>query len=640
MKTNDSFSDRGSALLAVLFSVLLTMALLATIFSITNTQVSVTRRTAARAAATTYADGVIESLFDQWRNAMITVTDATDRASGMSNQSLAGVLAVPATATLPLPPGATLGSWSVTSATPLLAPLSGSTVRPTPENGSSSSLRMRLNYLATVTVNYSAGGVNDSVTLRRTFVRTGRNVFDNFFFGTQPNIEFHPGAPMYVSGTAYVGGNLFTAQNNLHFTKDVSFTGSHTLDYRTQDSRFGVTAPDITSGGVTDNWDVNNPPHYGAQQKLLDASTTSLDPNFLDDPNTNDADSDGNPNNDGYHEMIEEQMPVTGTSPDPLQLDSATSERLSQNADYRIYVDALNNVSVYKGLSATPLAATNSEAIAIKGAISTNTALKDIREGDNVRLVTLDVSRIKTAFDSASISDNVGGSDGLLFYIKDTSVGTSVSTSVVNSSTSATTAVTSLKQRGVKIVKGTLLPSAGLSIVSPNTVYLQGDYNTGTSGATQPASNTATSYTPPLDNPSPVVPGYDRRPAVVVGDAVNILSNSWNDANSLLPKASRVAIATTFNTAIVAGNVPTTTASYSGGIENFTRLHEDWAGKYLTLYGSFALLFDSEQATGRWSAADYGAPNRRWYYDTLLQDKNPPGFRVARTYERGSWTRR
>ena len=102
--------------------------------------------------------------------------------------------------------------------------------------------------------------------------------------------------------------------------------------------------------------------------------------------------------------------------------------------------------------------------------MATNTALKDTREGDNVRLVTLDVSKIKTAFDSAGISDNVGSGDGLLFYVKDTSAGSSVSTSVVNSSTGATTAVTSAKQRGVKLINGAALPSAGMSVVSPNTV--------------------------------------------------------------------------------------------------------------------------------------------------------------------------
>ena len=355
MQTTPKHSNTGSGLLAVMFSMALVMALVATIFSVTNTQVSVTKRTATRAAATAYADGVMESLFDQWRNTMISVTNATDRASGLSNSSLASALAAPSTSALPLPPGVTLGSWSVTARTPMLAATTDNTGRPVPENGTSSSLRLRLYYLATVTVNIAGASGNNSVTVQRTFVRSGRNLFDNFFFGTQPNIEFNPGPAMYVSGTVYIGGNLFTAHDSLHLTKDVTYTGSHTLDFRPEDSRYGVEIPDIGNGGFGDNWDINNPPRYGAQQKLLDTSTTSLDPNFTDDSIANDTDSDGNPNNDGYHEIIEEQMPVTSSSPDPLQLDSTTNERLSNNADYRIYVNAANVVSIYKGNSATAL---------------------------------------------------------------------------------------------------------------------------------------------------------------------------------------------------------------------------------------------------------------------------------------------
>jgi hypothetical protein len=201
----------------------------------------------------------------------------------------------------------------------------------------------------------------------------------------------------------------------------------------------------------------------------------------------------------------------------------------------------------------------------------------------------------------------------------------------------------------VKLINGAQLPGAGapagivkgFSVVTPNPIYIQGDYNTGKDATHQPPSNTATSYTPPNDNPNPYVTGYDRVPAAVAGDAVNILSNSWNDANSPSAIGSRVASDTTINTAIIAGNVPTGTRdSYSGGIENFTRFHENWDNQYLTIYGALALLFDSEQSIGVWDSASYTPPSRRWYYDTLLQDNNPPGFRVARTYERGAWVSR
>ena len=645
MKTTASSSPAGSSLLAVLFTMALIASLVATVYALTNTQVAMTRRTASRATASAYADGVMESLFDQWRNAIISVSNTADRTGGMTTAAVTAALTAPSSTTLPPPAGVSLASWTVTACTPLLDPIADTAARPTPENGTSSSLRVRLNYLATVTVNFTgAGGATNPVTVQRTFIRAGRNLFDNFCFSTQPKTEIHPGPDMYISGTVHVGGDLFTAHDSLHFTRGVTFTGTQTLGYRPEDLRSTTNTPTISNGGLGDNWDLNNPPRYGAQQKLLDTPMSSLDPNFLDDPNNNDTDSDSNPNNDGFHEIIEEK---TGAGADPLQLDSSTSERLVSSADYRIYVDASNNVAIFKGAATSALSVGNSEYIAIRNALTTNRALRDIREGDNVRVVTVDVGLVRTAYNNSTITDNQNAGDGLLFYVRDTSVGTSVNTSVVNSSSGASTAVTSSELRGVKLVNGAQLPGSGsatvnrgFSVVTPNPVYIQGDYNTGSTSSAQPPSNTTSSYTPPVDNPSPNVTGYTRVPSAVVGDAVNILSNNWNDANSLLGRSNRQATHTTINTAIVAGNVPTASSSYSGGIENFTRFHESWSGDFLTIYGAIAQLYNSSQATGLWTAADYEPPNRRWYYDTILQDNNPPGFRVARTYERGPWTLR
>ena len=642
MRANSSSRRQaGAGLLVALFTIVLTSFVVATIFSVTNSHVSLARRTVDRATAVSYADGVIESLYDQWRQAMINVTTSADRNGGLANSALTSTLKAPTSSELPPPTGVGLSSWSVTACTPLLTPTTDAAGRPIAENGTRSRMRVRLYYVASATVQFRGPTGNNTANVQRVFVRAGRNLFDNFFFGTQPNIEFHPGPEMFVNGTVFVGGNLFTAHNSLNLLKDVTFTGSHTHDYRKEDSRSGKTKPDIGSGGLDDNWDINNPPRMGDDQKLFDTLTSSLDPNFTDDPISNDKDSDGNLNNDGYHEIIEEQVAVTDPKkPDPLQLDPVTSERLASNADYRIYVDAANNVNIFKGASTTALPASNSEYKAIAGALTTNTALRDVRDGDNVRVVTLDVGKITTAHKAAGVVDSVGGNDGYVFYLADKSGGTSVATQVVNSSSGKSTAVTSSRSRGVKLVNGGTLPDVGLTVVSPNAVYIKGDYNTGSTGSTQPSSNTATSYTPPKDTPSPVVGTYTRPPSAVAGDAVNILSNAWNDANSLLDKSSREAKSTTINTAIVAGSVPTTTSSYSGGIENFARFHEDWSDSYFTVYGALALLYDSAQATRPWSAADYTPPQRRWYYDTLLQDNNPPGFRVARVYSRGRWTQR
>lgn len=635
MKTFVKRSVSGSTLIAVIIALLIAASLVGVTLTVTTSNARASKHSVDRAQMLAYADGVMESLFDQWRNAIISVTNSTDRTQGLSNSSLQGLLAVPTSTQLPPPPNVSLVSWNVQAATPLLVALTASTDRPLAENGTKSSALIRLNYLATVTVQTTASGGNKTLTLQRNFVRGGKNFFSNFYFGIQPVTEMHPGPPMYITGTCYINGDLYTATDSLHFLQDVTFTGSHTLNYRTADSRYGVTAPTIQTGGLGDNWNLTAPPHIGQSQKLFDVTFASLDPNFTDDPISNDTDSDGNPNNNGYHEIIEE---ATAGFSDVLQLDPTISERLVSTADYRIYVDSANTVSIYKGTSATALLTTNAEYIAIKAAITTNTALYDAREGDNVRVASLNVGSITAAYAAGTITDNNNSNDGLTFYIKDSSYGTSVSTKL------GATTVTSTKKRGIKLTNGAKLPysaanGTGFSVISPNAVYIQGDYNTGTAGGTQPLSNTAASYTPPIDTPSPVVAGYTKAPAAVMGDSINILSNAWSDSNSTSsgPNGSGpTASSTTINCAMLGGNVPTSSSSYSGGVENFTRFLEDWSGNvYLTIYGALAPLYDSEQATGTWSSARYSPPQRRWYYDSLLQNSNPPGFHVAHTYERG-----
>jgi hypothetical protein len=654
----------GSTLVAVMITVTVFSALLGVIANVTRTQANNTHRILLRAQATAYGDAVLESLYDQWRDAMITATDSTDRLLGRTQAYLTANMSAPTTAQLPEQPGITLSSWSVRSVTPMLQPTTNAEGRPDPEQGTNSRLRMRLIYLAKVDVAYVGAGTQGTVTLERPFIRAGRNLFDNFFFGTLQETEFHPGAEMYVDGTVYAGGNLYTAHDYLHLLKDTTFLGNHIKDYFAADPRKGDDPTiDNAPSFFNNNWDQTRPPRPGTEQKLFDTPTNELEGVFLDHDGTNNTDSDAsdNPdthlNNDGYREMIEKPYePTTDPDPlrdDPLQLDLKTSERLYKNADYHIEVASDNSVEVYQGNYNTgngkweplQLDKTSDQYKAIKDSLVLNTALKDWREGGNIRVVSVDISKIKSATDTGKIGDVLGDGDGLLLYVQDkTNYGVAADRTAVATAQpkigGAGSAVT-IQKSGVKLTNGGRLPSIGLTVATPHTLYIQGDYNSGKNGTTQPPSNTATSYTPPNDKPSSVTAGYNRAPSAVAADAVNILSNAWNDVNSTAGIGSRVASNTTVNTAIIAGNVPTSTATdYSGGIENFVRFHENWSNKYYTIYGTLAALYNSAEAKGTWKTASYNPPNRRWYYDTNFQDANPPGFRVARVYERGAWTSR
>ncbi len=136
-------------------------------------------------------------------------------------------------------------------------------------------------------------------------------------------------------------------------------------------------------------------------------------------------------------------------------------------------------------------------------------------------------------------------------------------------------------------------------IVSPDPVYIQGDFNAPGAGS-----------------------GYTKQAAVVMCDALNILSNAWDGSKAPgtgLPGASP----TTINTAMITGTVSTPDdpdGSYSGGLENYPRFHENWSGVELKIRGSFIRLFDSQYAKGLWhyGGSYYTAPGRNWGFDPDL----------------------
>jgi hypothetical protein len=133
-----------------------------------------------------------------------------------------------------------------------------------------------------------------------------------------------------------------------------------------------------------------------------------------------------------------------------------------------------------------------------------------------------------------------------------------------------------------------------LTVVSDCPVYLQGDYNT-----------------------------TNKKGAAVICDAVNLLSNNWLDSRGDQSGDSfnnKMATDTAYNVAFISGIVETPDGggNYSGGLENYPRLHERWGGKTMTIRGSFVELWTSQIARGNWKygSPQYEAPTRNWDYDT------------------------
>jgi hypothetical protein len=165
----------------------------------------------------------------------------------------------------------------------------------------------------------------------------------------------------------------------------------------------------------------------------------------------------------------------------------------------------------------------------------------------------------------------------------------------------------------VRLLNGQALPPHGLSIATPDPLYVKGNYN---------------------------APGDV--PASLIADAITVLSAKWNDNYAWYPLGYRTAGPTTINAAILAGIVPSNGYYYSGGVENFIRLLEDWSGQTLTFNGSIVVLFSSRIAVAPWGAAAgiYGTATRQFSFDPNFLNAStlPPGTPFLRTVIRSQWT--
>jgi hypothetical protein len=92
------------------------------------------------------------------------------------------------------------------------------------------------------------------------------------------------------------------------------------------------------------------------------------------------------------------------------------------------------------------------------------------------------------------------------------------------------------------------------------------------------------------------------------------------------------------------GIVQSTTNSgkYSGGLENFLRLLENWNNSVTLWYnGSIAVMFPSQYATNSWNYGNYyTAAVRKWAFDTNFTQQVglPPLTPQAKGVVRKEWT--
>ena len=239
--------------------------------------------------------------------------------------------------------------------------------------------------------------------------------------------------------------------------------------------------------------------------------------------------------------------------------------------------------------------------------VNTNASFYNRREAKTVQTTEIDISKLRSWSATNTVLRASLGRDVSSIYVAD-----------MRSQTAST-------ESGVRVVNGQTLPPLGLTVATPNPLYVKGHYNA--PAAYLGTTNTSTTL-----------------PAALIGDAISVLSASWNDANSSLALGSRNAGNTTVNAAFLGGIVPSNGTYYSGGVENFPRFLEDWSGDAFTYNGSMVVMFYSQYATAPWQGTGstvgvYNPPARNWTFDLNFMDptKLPPATPQLRKTFRGQW---
>jgi hypothetical protein len=203
---------------------------------------------------------------------------------------------------------------------------------------------------------------------------------------------------------------------------------------------------------------------------------------------------------------------------------------------------------------------------------------------------------------------------GLVFYATVSDALGDGSTTIATDSTDNLRVYPAGKKKspyGFAISGGTDLPGA-FTVVTDRPIYVQGDYNN-------------------FDNN--FATDTNRLPASIIGDVITNLSNACLDANFRIncgiTAGQNIATQTSVNAAYLSyteksnGNLGSTVVGvareYSGGLNNYMRMVENWGGINFNYRGSFVSLGEPQEFSGDYlpggSGGYYNVPNRNFNYD-------------------------
>ena len=395
----------------VLIVSILTAAMLVWVATSYELTMAVGRKAARSRAwnnATAIGLGCTDLAFASWRS---ICRNNGSYATGLPSTSFSSLTA-PQISSFTSIPNATITNYSVVAVDPQLTSI-GSTTAPPAAYGQNAS-QTSYYYLASADVSIPVvDAPSVTVKVRRVFEKQNSSPW-NYAIFYNDDLELHPGPTFTVTGPVQANADLYTGHSNTTFASQVTYTGNWIVGFDPLEN----THPETPAS-----------PYF--PQDSPPASTTTQLP-FGIDPTIFSA---SNPNTvDKWRELIE--MPSSGTDP-------MATYRYYGQAGVRIMVDASNNITIKNKNDTTITSSSTGNDLklynAFKAALATNTTIQDNREAATVRLVTLDISQIKTNQANGNLT---GTTYNGIVYITDTSG-------------------TSSTKRAVRLKNGASLPTGG-----------------------------------------------------------------------------------------------------------------------------------------------------------------------------------
>jgi hypothetical protein len=506
--------------------------------------------------------------------------------------------------------------------------------------------------------------LGESVTVRvgREFVTYRYTIFQHAIF-YQGDLEMYPGRDVTVSGDVVANGSIYmggyggqiTLTGKVSYLSGNYFNSNEAGEEILRDPNAPVSDPPtvypIFDPNLSDGITPDQAAAKAAQLKMMEKAENfigGIDPVLAAKNPSNlfgpwdTAENLAAAINNVYRSSIvpppEAEEEITPEYPNwtDFLADNPVigAQRVYSRAGLRITIDTTGTCKIEEVTRAgvvTDKTSTYNPTDGSPKVVTDTTSVWDKREGRNVTVTEIDIATLKTILDAVDPDTGVTRSaafNGILYVnLKSGSADSPSAVRLIN---------------GASTPYGTdSSDPTGFAVATNGGLYIKGNYNS-TAIGTDADSN-------PVHNP-----------AMLMGDAMTVLSPGWDDANDAGALSTRIAN-TTGNcgedgitpeadmqkvyAGLVTGNNPPKPTADSGGVQNLVRYLEDWTGKTVEFHGSLGRLFNSKMFTRPFVQPGTGVgkevynlpASRNFIFDRALTRHPPPGSPMTDGASRGRY---